>query len=155
MGRIPVGLLAAFAIGAAAWLVWDLQPDRQIERKMNNLLSAASSRDWKRAARLLSPSYKDAWNQDRAQAMETASDFGRHFLALEILPAEGWRVEATPASGVWRGRLVFSGRGTAIGEMLFSRAGELEEEFVFAWERESWKPWHWLLVSVGQPEIIF
>jgi len=67
--------IAAFAIGSAVWLVWDLQPARQIERKMN--------------------------------------------------------------------------------QMLFLRAGELEEEFVFAWERESWKPLHWLLVSVGQPEIIF
>ncbi len=47
------------------------------------------------------------------------------------------------------------GRGTAIGEALFSRTDELKSDFVFAWYKENWKPWSWKLVSVAQPEIFF
>lgn len=57
--------------------------------------------------------------------------------------------------GSWQGRLAIRGRGTAVGEMIFSRVGALQDDFVFAWRKENWKPWSWKLVSVAQPEIVF
>lgn len=156
MPRLNLAALVfvVIVLTAAAWAFYSFPAERQIKAKMSKLLAAASARDWKRVGRYVSPSYGDAWGQDRAQALESASSFGRHFLALQIDGAEGV-VEVAAQDAVWRGHLEFSGRGTAIGEALFLRAGALEEKFVFAWKRESWKPWDWLLVSVAQPEIFF
>lgn len=149
-------LVYALALGvcvAVSYLVWSWQPERQIQAQMKGLLSAASAKNWKKAGRFLAADYRDGWGQSREEALTNAGEFGRHFLALEIQGTG--EVTRTDRSALWEGKLTFQGRGTAVGEALFSRAEELKSDFVFAWYKENWKPWSWKLVSVAQPEIFF
>lgn len=141
------------ALFAAGWILTGWRAETQIQKNMQSLMTWSGDRDWKRVGSLLSDSYRDGWGQSKSQALASGEEFGKFFLTLEITGHGVTRVEAD--RGEWQGKLAFSGRGTALGEMIFSRAGELKEDFVFAWQKENWKPWSWKLVSVSQSEIVF
>jgi hypothetical protein len=143
-----LGILIVLGFLLTTW-----RAENQIQKRMHALLTSASNRNWKTAGTFFSDSYRDAWGQTREQALTSASEVGRHFLVLEIIGTG--RVEVDGKNAVWRGKLAFSGRGTALGEMIFSRTSELKNDFVFAWQKENWKPWSWKLVSIAQPEIVF
>lgn len=151
--RILIFLGIALSLWMLATTALSLRGTAQIDAKMRRLLSLAGQRKWPRAGHLLSASYQDAWGQDKATALRNATEMGRHFLVLEILGTGA--VSTRGAQGTWQGRLAFRGRGTAVGEMIFSRVESLQDDFVFAWRKENWKPWSWKLVSVTQPEIVF
>lgn len=151
--RILIFLGIALSLWVLATTALSLRGTAQIDAKMRRLLSLAGQRKWLRAGHLLSASYQDAWGQDKATALRNATEMGRHFLVLEILGTGA--VSTRGAQGTWQGRLTFRGRGTAVGEMIFSRVESLQDDFVFAWRKENWKPWSWKLVSVTQPEIVF
>lgn len=151
---LPIASAIAVIFFIGVWLIVSWQPARQIEKKMDRLLTVAGNRHWGKAEKLISENYLDTWGQDRERALDNASEFGRHFLVLNIKPEENAQIETLgDGTRVWRGGLVFSGRGTSIGEMMFSQIRELNDDFVFAWRRESWKPWDWKLVSAEQPEL--
>ncbi|GAB4165032.1 MAG: hypothetical protein Fur0032_01480 [Terrimicrobiaceae bacterium] len=143
---------AAFFLGLV-WVVAGWMPAAQVDKQTSRLLRAAGDRDWKTVGQLVSRHYRDPWGQDKESAIKLAAEAGRHFFALVITPSGEPTVTADGDKTLWKGRLAFGGRGTALGEAMLSRTSEFREDFVFAWRRESWKPWDWKLVSVNQPEL--
>ncbi len=153
MKRVAMlAVLLAIALGIGL-LLSSWSAENQVNKNMQTLFRLAGNKDWKRVERMVSDSYRDQWGQNKPQAMASCREFGQFFLTLEITGTG--HTEAGGDSGNWRGKLNFSGRGTGVGELIFSRAGELTEDFVFLWRKENWKPWSWKLVSVSQSEIVF
>lgn len=147
-----LGALGAAAAAAAIALLFLFSPGRQLDRAFSALVHAAENRDWKTVRTFLAEDYRDQWGMDREQAIALAAEGFRHFLVLEITPA------APKVS--WGGRsaridvqLALSGRGSAVGEAILEQARTLTDDFQFAWQRKSWKPWDWKLVSINQREI--
>ncbi len=148
-------LWAGFWMAAAAGAVGLLlvfSPGRQLGKAFTRLVDAAENRDWKTVRSLMAEDYRDQWGMDRDQAIALAAEGFRHFLVLEISPSDP-RIS-------WGGRgaridvqLALTGRGTAIGEAILEHARTLHDDFRFAWQRKSWKPWDWKLVSITQREI--
>lgn len=136
----------------AAWIVWKMLPSTQLEQKFDRLIEATGDRNWKRVKALMAEDYKDAWGQNREDATKNGSEALRHFLVLQVT-AENVRIEKEGRKALISARLRLDGKGTAIGESVKDYANGLQEDFRFAWERKSWKPWDWKLVSISQPEI--
>lgn len=153
MKQILRVLIPVAAVFGVVWVVAGWMPSAQVQKKTGQLLTAAGDRNWKSVGRFMSDEYRDAWGLDKEAALRLAGEAGRHFFALVITPAGEPVVVPDGDRMIWRGRLVFGGRGNAVGEAMLSRASEFREDFVFAWRRESWKPWDWKLVSVSQPEL--
>ena len=152
MKQILRVLIPAALVLTVVWIVAGWMPAAQVGKKTTLLLRAAGDRDWKKAGRLVSDDYRDGWGQDKESALRLAAEAGRHFFALVITPSGEPVVVVDGKTATWKGGLSFGGRGTAVGEAMLSRASAFREDFVFAWRRESWKPWDWKLVSVTQPE---
>ena len=145
--------IAAFASAAVAlWLGIALSPGRSLVRCQEKLLQAAGNRNWDRVRALMDPAYRDAWGQDREEAVSRAADVLRNFLALDIV-SEDVTVDRTGPDAVVSARLRLRGKGNAIGEAVKEGTNALPSHFQFAWRRKSWKPWDWKLVSLSQPEI--
>lgn len=115
-------------------------------------MGAVENRDWKKVKSLMAEDYRDRWDLDREKAVSLAAEAFQQFLALEIR-VETQRVTREGKDGQVDARLRLEGRATAVGEMVMQRANSLENDFQFAWQQKSWKPWDWKLVSVSQNEI--
>jgi len=142
---------AMLVVAALLWAGFELTPGRRLARCQDHLLQAAGDRNWNRVRSLMADDYRDAWGQDREQAVAQASEALRNFLVLEIL-SEDTTAERRDRDAVISARLRLRGKGNAIGEQIIAGANSLESHFQFAWRRKSWKPWDWKLVSVSQPQ---
>jgi hypothetical protein len=45
------------------------------------------------------------------------------------------------------------GNGGPLAELAIQKAAALQQPFTIEWRQASWKPWHWVLVRVDQPEL--
>jgi len=154
---IPLSLFrwVLFAL-VAAWLLWLAalwQPARQVELHTNNLLKRASARDWPAVEAIMAVDYRDAWNADRAAAIDEARKLFSHFFALQITPLESLRI--TEADGGWEaaGPVGVFGSGTAVAHAVMDKVREAEGEFTFRWRKSGTWPWQWALVGSGHPEL--
>lgn len=141
--------LVVLLIAWASWLAWLWQPARQIELHTLNLLKRASSRDWTAVEAMMAPDYRDAWNADRAAAIDEARQLFSHFFALQIAVLEPLRVtkdgEEWQASGV----VGIFGSGTAVAHAVMDEVREAEGPFVFRWRKSGTWPWRWSLVGTA------
>jgi hypothetical protein len=142
---------AMLVVAALLWAGFELTPGRRLERAQDRLLQAAGDGNWDRVRDLLDADYRDAWGQNREEAVTLASEILGNFLVLEIL-SEDTTVERRGREASISARLRLRGRGNAVGEEIISRANSLDSHFQFAWRRKSWKPWGWKLVSLNQPQ---
>ena len=142
---------AMLLVAAGLWAGFELTPGRRLARSQDRLLQAAGDRNWPRVRELMADDYRDAWGQNREEAVARASEVLQNFLILEIL-SEDTIVEQRGRDAEISARLRLRGRGNALGEEIISRANSLESHFQFAWRRKSWKPWDWKLVSLNQPQ---
>ena len=150
--RIFGGILFLICV----WIILGWAPEAQVLSKTEALLEATSERNWDQVGRMVSEGYRDDWGFDRGSFLSVAAEAGRQFFVLDIR-ADGKPVVRNAGDGrmIWSGRIRFAGRGNALGEAMLSRASFLREEFELTWRQESWKPWDWKLVFVGQPELRF
>lgn len=142
---------AMLVVAALLWAGFEMTPGRGLARCQDRLLHAAADRRWDAVRHLMAEEYRDAWGQDREQAVAKASEALQNFLVLEIL-SEDASVEHRERDALISTRLRLRGRGNALGEEIMNHANSLESHFQFAWRRKSWKPWDWKLVSVSQPQ---
>lgn len=139
-------------VAVLSWIVWLMLPGVQLERRFDQFIAAASNRNWKKVSALMADDYRDAWANGREQAVRDASEVLRHFVVLQIT-AEDPQFDRQDRQATVTARLHFDGRGTPIGESIKDYVNNLQQDFQFAWERKSWKPWDWKLVTINQPEI--
>lgn len=144
--------VAAAGVVLLGWVVWELSPGRQLEKAFFRLITAAENRDWKTVRTLMADGYRDQWGFDREESVRLASEVLGQFLALQI-DCEDLRSSRQGDTALVETRLRLRGRGNAVGEALMQRANTLQDDFRFAWRRESWKPGTWKLVSISQNEI--
>jgi len=140
------------AVGAGA--VMTFSADWQLRRAFGRLVSAVSDRKIEKIKGMLADDYRDQWGMDRGQAARGASVALQNFLAVEVVAGDA-RFARKGAEATVRAHLRILGRGNQVGEAIKDRVNALRDEFRFAWERKSWKPWDWKLVSVQQSEIQF
>lgn len=145
------GVVAAVAV-VMVWAAWEYSPGRQLEKAFLRLITAAENRDWKTVRAGMAETYRDQWGFDRDESVRLASEVLGQFLTLQIT-CENLRVSREGDAALVETRLRLRGRGNAVGEALMQRANALQDDFRFAWRRESWKPWSWKLVSLSQNEI--
>jgi hypothetical protein len=155
--RIPVAwllwLLLVLLVAWGVWLVGLWQPARQVELHTNNLLKRASARDWPAVEAMMAVDYRDAWNADRAAAIDEARKLFSHFFALQITALEPLRI--TEADGGWEaaGPIGVFGSGTAVAHAVMDKVRAAEGPFTFRWRKSGTWPWQWALVGSGHPEL--
>ena len=142
---LVLALLAAWFL----WLAWLWQPARQVEMHTLNLLKRASARDWVAVETMMAPDYRDAWNEDRAAAIDEARQLFSHFFALQIAALEPLRI--TEEGGEWQaaGPIGIFGSGTPVAHAVMDEVRGAEGPFVFRWRKSGGWPWDWSLVAVG------
>lgn len=146
------GVIAAAGAALLLWLVVEYSPGRQLERAFIRLITAVEDRNWEKVKSLMAEDYRDQWGLDREKAVSLGAEAFRHFLALEIV-VESTNISRDDKEAVIEAKLRVDGRATAVGEMVKERANSLQDDFQFAWQRKSWKPWDWKLVAISQREI--
>lgn len=145
------GVMLVVAI-AVVWTAFEVMPGRRLAAAQEQLIQAASARNWDKVKELMAEDYRDGWGYDRDQAVKAGSDVLMNFLTLEITEEDA-SVERRGREATISTRLRLRGRGNALGETIMEHANSFEGHFQFAWSRKSWKPWDWKLVSISQPEI--
>lgn len=148
--RGAVGILAVLVV----WGLYAFSPDRQVKKAFARFLDAASSRNWKKVEGMMTPEYRDQWGCDRETAVHLGSEAFQHYIFLQIVPSDV-KVVRQGSQATLSARLKFTGRGSPVGELITQQVNGLQEEFRFAWKRQSWKPWDWKLQSISEPEINF
>jgi hypothetical protein len=128
------------------------QPDRQVRRHNEKLLDAVESKDWKELSELMADDYSDRWGHDKATVIERSRQVFAQFFVME-LTAHDPEVEEANGQGIVRERITLKGNGGPLAELAIQRAAALQQPFVFEWRQASWKPWHWVLIRVDQPEL--
>jgi hypothetical protein len=111
-------------------------------------LKRASARDWTAVADMMAPDYHDAWNADRAAAIDEARQLFSHFFALQITALEPLQI--TETNGAWQAAApvgVF-GSGTAVAHAVMDEVREAEESFTFRWRKSGSWPWQWSLAGL-------
>lgn len=145
-----IGGIGLLALGI--WAVVTFHPNRQLEKRFEDLVDAVEARNVSRLEGFLAPHYQDAWGNSDQEALALAESGLQFFLSLEVEPQN-------PVFGVSERDatittvFVVDGHGHGVAELILARGQELEEPFVFTWERMSWKPWDWKLVSISHPEL--
>ena len=101
---------------------------------------------------MLSATYRDRWQHDRAGVVAHSREVLGHFATLTILrEPRGLRAE----SGTWflSEKIVLRGFGDPLAMAAREAVGALHGPFVMEWRPRTWKPWDWELQSVIQPEL--
>ncbi len=135
-----------------------LRPSVVLAKRQAALIDGIERRSPARIRRLVSEGYADRWGFDREDLVATMVDAGGQFLVLVITPEDG-RWEIGKGRAVATMRLVVGGRSLSpVGQEVMRQANRIEEPFVFTWERQSFLPSSWRLVSVenaGLPDDLY
>lgn len=101
---------------------------------------------------LLADDYSDRWGHDKVSVVDRTKQVFSQFFAVTI---EAQEFDLTEADGIGqvRARLKIKGTGGPLAELVVQKAATLQQPFTFEWRQLSWKPWHWGLAKVDQPEL--
>ena len=101
----------------------------------------------------MAPDYRDAWNQDRTQAIDEARQLFSHFFALQIVALAP--PEISEDGEVWRARAPIGmfGSGTAVAQAVIEEVRSAEGPATFVWRRNGGWPWQWVLVEVDHQDL--
>lgn len=155
MMRVPLSWIKTAALVVAVAGSWGLfqlwQPARQVELHTLNLFKRASARDWPAVGRMMAPDYRDAWNDDRAAAIDEARRLFSHFFALQITPLGPLRI--TAAEGGWEaeGPVGVFGSGTPVAHAVMDEVRAAEGPFTLRWRKSGTWPWEWALAGSAHP----
>lgn len=128
------------------------QPERQVRRHNEKLLSAVEDKDWKELSELMANDYSDRWGHDKATVIERSRTVFAQFFVMELKALDP-EVQEANGQGSVRTRITLKGSGGPLSELAIQRVATLQQPFVFEWRQASWKPWHWVLTRVDQPEL--
>jgi hypothetical protein len=153
MLRRHLVLIIAFAtLAFAVWLLWQWQPERQVQRHTEKLIDAVEGKNWKRLAEITADDYSDRWGHDKSTVISRSREVFAQFFAIEI-EAHDLAIAEREGIGTASARLTLKGSGGPLAQLAIDRAATLRAPFVFTWRLRSGKPWDWVLVRVDQPEL--
>ena len=145
-------LVAAFTLVIFLVQLW--QPSRQVRLHQRHLLRAVEKRNWPAVSRFIAPEYRDRWGQDKDIVLNNAAQAFGQFLFCGLQGTEH-ALDVHGDSGTIVVNLTLTGSGGPLADFAKQRVSSLSEPFTFRWQRRSWKPWDWLLVTADQPELEF
>lgn len=144
--------IATTGLGMGLFLLLLWQPSRQVRLHQRHLLHAIERRNWSTVGDLVSPAYRDQWQQDRSRLLADLAEVFRQFLACSV-EGEERALTVENGEGSTATRITLRGSGSELAEYAKQRVNGLREPFLFKWRQRSWKPWDWQLVEVRQPEL--
>ena len=144
------GAVALFVGLLYLLLLW--QPARQVRLHQAHFLGAMEKKDAKRLSEFIADKYSDRWGHDKEFVIRESREIFGHFIACRLQQEERY-LERQGQEATVGAQIILTGTGSPIADYAKQRIGELTEPFVFRWERQSWKPWDWQLVSVNQPQL--
>ncbi len=144
LGVPLLAMLAIFVLGFA-------DPATHLEKKFARLVRAVEKGDKNRFASLVSDDYRDDWGFAKADLVDAVERMREHFVFLQI-DHDSTEVRVSGNEGVISTHFQLSGRGGPLAQVVIDRANEIQTPTELRWHRPSWRPWHWVLVSVRQPE---
>jgi hypothetical protein len=152
-------LVSVLVIAAlAGWIVWQLRAERMVQKKQDALILGIEKRSPSRIKRLLAEDYEDRWGFDQDDVVEAILDVGSQFMTL-VVTEEDRSFVIDESSATVSSRLVISGKPVGPGgNEATRRLNQLEEPFVFTWEKQSFLPASWRLIrldNAGLPEDLY
>jgi hypothetical protein len=154
MKRFLLRLIVVALLITAAWQVWPFlqSPEGQARKRHMSLFETVSKRNWKAVPAYLAESYEDQWGQKGPEAVEVARELLAGFIILEI------RWEPTEAGAndnivKLRGHARMEGNGLGISQILMTKVNQLQEPWVFTWQKDGWHPSGWRLISITNKEL--
>jgi hypothetical protein len=142
------GAVVAVIAGAWCFLLW--QPEQQVALHSEHLMRAIEAKGWSRVEQALAVDYEDQWGQDRATALSRLRQVLSYSRNTRV-EVSGAVIRVAEREGSWRARITFTAEPNEITDLIRTRVNALEEPFELGWRRQSWKPWDWKLVRVGNP----
>lgn len=133
----------------ALW--WWLQPERQVRRAQERLISAIENRDLVALERILADDYRDQWGHNKGIVISHMKEVLRQFLFLTV---EHQETSFTFAGNTWvvREKITLKGSGGPLANHAKDEVNRLREPFTITW-RQNGGATKWVLVSVAQPEL--
>lgn len=148
-------VLAVFVtlVLVSGWLVWWIQPERQLSRVQGRLLAMLEKRDFESFGRLIAEDYGDRWRHDKAFVVRGCGMVFSQFLTLTIERGEG-SVAFEAGRGFVREKMTLKGFGGPLAMYARDEVNALREPFTMTWRKRGWKPWEWELTSVEHPALV-
>ena len=144
------GLVLAIVIGF--FLIWLWQPDRQVNRHVENLLRKIEAKDWTGASSFISSEYLDQWGDDRSLVIARMREVFRYLPNAQINAIDP-TVKIDQDKATWRARITIEGEGGEVIAFVKERVNSLTTRFELEWRHVSGKPWDWKLVRVSNSEL--
>ena len=138
---------------AGIWLVWWLQPERQLRASLENLFTALEDADRSSLQDLLDTGYSDPWHDNRAETIDNAIEASKQFYTLKITPEDIRFTKGEEFSAAVSFRPRLDGEGTPVAPMIRERVAKLDQPFTLTWRRQPWKPWSWTLHRAENPSL--
>ncbi len=137
-------LLLSFVVGM------QMRASVILEKRQASLLDGIGRRSPGRIQRLVAEDYSDRWGFSREEIVTSMVDVGSQFLALVVTSeSEKARLEIREARATWTAKLTLGGKPISpVGQEAMRQINQLEEPFVFTWEKKSFLPASWKLVQV-------
>jgi hypothetical protein len=133
-------------------LVFRWNTNSQLELHQTALIAGIEDNRWGPCEKRISANYEDRWGWKRDDLRLVFQDIRSQFLVLGLhLEDAKWDVAGKKATLTARIRV--EGTPFGIGSSIQSMINRESAPMVFKWEKESWQPWSWKLVSMNHPEI--
>lgn len=147
-------ILVPAVIVLIVWLVlpYLASPEKQVEKRHQALIAAASRRSWRQVEEMIAADYQDEWKQKREDAVTTAREILSGFLVLDMT----WHPESLKVIGNTaqaKGAITMDGKGMGVSEIVMDRVNHVKAPWVFTWRKDGSKPTDWKLISVSNEEL--
>ncbi|CAN5898679.1 hypothetical protein BH11VER1_BH11VER1_29420 [soil metagenome] len=147
-------ILVPAVIVLIVWLILPYldSPEKQLEKRHQDLISAASRRSWKEVEEMIAADYKDEWEQKREDSVTTARQLLSGFLVLDMT----WKQESLSIIGNTaqaKGLVTIDGKGMGGSEFIMDRVNRVKAPWVFTWRKDGTKRTDWKLISVSNEEL--
>ncbi len=129
---------------------WNTQS--QLELHQTALIAGIEDNRWGPCKKRISQNYEDRWGWKRDDLKLVFQDIRSQFLVLG-LHLEDTRWNVTNNKATLTARIRVGGTPFGIGSSIQSMINRESSPMIFNWEKESWQPWSWKLVSMNHPEI--
>jgi hypothetical protein len=143
---------ASLLLAWVIFLIWLWRPEHQVRLHQRHLFAALEDRNWDRIRSLMSDNYSDRWRHDKEFVLREAREVFRQFIVLQVT-GEILEVMMEEGAGDVSSTLEMKGKGGPVAEFAMSRVNALRRPWAFRWEKQSWKPWDWVLVRVDHPDL--
>lgn len=133
-------------------LLFRWKTGNQLQLHQTALIAGIEDNRWGPCEKRISENYQDRWGWKRDDLRLVFQDLRSQFLVLGLhLEGATWDIAASKATLTTRLRV--EGSPLGFGSQIQTMINRESTPMVFTWEKESWQPWSWKLVSMNHPEI--